>query len=173
VASRLLAVSRGLPVPELDGRELGPALDAFVAAVRHAEAGEWPALAALDAELGRIGPGDALFDEASRLRIRWRLEQEEPSAGAEALALADTLLSRRWRPEDALLRASAAVAADRPLAAWGALERIAEMPKGPQTRSYTLRALEIAEKLPEEVAGELRARLARQVDTRAALPSPP
>jgi spermidine synthase len=173
VASRLLAVSRRLPVPELDGQELGPELDAFVAAVRHAEAGEWPALAALDAELGRIGPGDALFDEASRLRIRWRLEQEEPSAGAEALALADTLLSRRWRPEDALLRASAAVAADRPLAAWGALERIAEMPKGPQTRSYTLRALEIAEKLPEEVAGELRARLARRVDTRAALPSPP
>jgi spermidine synthase len=37
-----------------------------------------------------------LFEEASRLRIRWRLEVGGAEAGAEALAIAETLLLRRW-----------------------------------------------------------------------------
>jgi hypothetical protein len=61
---------------------------------------------------------------------------------------------------DALLRARAAIAANRPVAAWGALSRIAEMPRASDQAEVLIeRALEIAEALPEEIARDLRIRL--------------
>jgi hypothetical protein len=127
---------------------------------RRAAAGDWDAVAALDAELGRIGPGEALFEQVSRLRAYWRLAAQDPEVAAEAQAIAETLLSRKWQPEDALLRARAAVAADRPTAAWGALSRIAEaLPKHPRPKAIAEAALEIAEALPDEIARDLRVRL--------------
>ncbi len=145
----------GISARDLDGR-----LAAFIAGQRHAAADAWDAVAALDVDLGRIEPGQALFEAASRLRILWRLAAKSPQAAAEAQAIAETLLLRVWTPQDALLRARAAVAADRPAAAWGALSRIAEiLPKSQQADALAEAALEIAAALPEEFARDLKIRL--------------
>ena len=160
VASRPFAFAEGRSVAGITERDLDDRLVAMIAGQRHAAAGDWNAAAALDAELGRIEPGEAFFDQASRLRIRWRLAAQDPEAAAEAQAIAETLLSRNWQLEDALLRARAAVAADRPAAAWGALSRIAEaLPKHQRSGALARTALEIAEALPDEIARDLRVRL--------------
>ena len=160
VASRLSSFAEGRSVAGVSEGDLDDRLRALIAGARHAAAGDWDAFAAIDAELGRIGPGEALFEQASRLRIRWRLAAEDPEAAAEAQSIAETLLSRKWQVQDALLRARAAVAADRPTAAWGALSRIADvLPRHPQPRSLARAALEIAEALPKEAARDLAARL--------------
>ena len=167
VASRPFSFADGKSVAGISERDLDERLAAVIAGQRYAAAGDWAEFAALDAELGRIEPGEALFDQVSRLRIRWRLAAQNPAAAAEAQAIAETLLSRKWQPRDALLRARAAIAADRPVAAWGALSRIAEALSKRQRpgalaaamRKIADAALEIAESLPEEVARELRVRL--------------
>jgi len=160
VASRPLGFAEGGSVAGFSERDLDDWLVAAIAGQRHAAAGDWAEFAALDAELGRIGPGEALFEPVSRLRIHWRLAAQDPEAAAEAQAIAETLLSRKWLPQDALLRARAAIAADRPTAAWGALSRIAEvLPKYQRPQALAEAALEIAEVLPEEIARDLRVRL--------------
>ena len=160
VMSRPFDFTRGRSVAGISEGDLDDRLVALIAGWRHAAADDWEAVAALDAELGRIGPGEAGFEEASRLRIRWRLATQAPEAGAEAQALVETLLSRRWRPRDALLHARAAIAADRPAAAWGSLSRIAEiLPEHQQPEALVESALEIAEALPEETARDLLIRL--------------
>jgi len=160
VAARPFAFEEGKSFAGVSESDLDERLVALIAARRHAVAGEWDAVAALDAELGGIRPGEALFEEASRLRIHWRLAMEDAEAAAEAQAIAETLLSRNWTPQDALLRARAAAAADRPTAAWGALSRIASsLPKRQRTGPLVEAALEVAAELPEETARELRSQL--------------
>ena len=160
VASRPRGFGDGRSVAGISERDLDARLMTFLAARRHAAAREWSAVATLDPELGRITPGEALFEEASRLRAQWRLAANDPAAAAEAQAIAETLLARNWSPPDALLRARAAVAADRPAAAWGALSRIAEvLPKHKRPEALVEAALEIAETLPDEFARDLRVRL--------------
>jgi spermidine synthase len=145
----------GIPERDLDDR-----LAAVIAGQRYAASGDWVEFAALDAELGRIEPGEALFEQASRLRIEWRLAAQDPEAAAEAQAIAETLISRNWLPWDALLRARAAIAADRPVAAWGALSQLAEsLRRQPRAGALVEAALEIAEALPEEAASDVRAQL--------------
>jgi hypothetical protein len=82
------------------------------------------------------------------------------AAAAEAQVIVERLLSQNWQPQDALLRARAAVAADHPVAAWGALSRIAAvLSRQQRPRALAQVALEIAEALPEELARDLRLRL--------------
>jgi tetratricopeptide (TPR) repeat protein len=160
-------VDSGIPNAELD-----PRYSTLIAGWRHAEARDWDAVAALDAELARIEPGDALFDAAARLRIVQRLAAANPQAAAEAQALAETLLLRSWHPYDALLHARAATRADRSLAAWGSLQRVADRITETQYgRGLAERALEIARELPEDRFGALRnafARRARSAPTASA-----
>src|SRR5262245_4457309 len=162
VASRRAAILAGGDDSEIDEARLGPHQRALISGWRQARARDWDAVRALDAELARIAPGDALFDDASRLRINWRLAAGGPQAGAEALAIADVLLARRWHAGDALLRASAAIAAERSSAAWGALEEIARLPLGADARELAREALPLAQALPDEIAGDLRVRLAQR-----------
>jgi hypothetical protein len=119
------------------------------------------ALAALDGELAGIGPGQALFEEASRLRAKWRLGRGDAAAATEARAIVETLLMRRPNPANELLRARVALAAGDDLAASGRLSRIAELPRA-TARAQALResALGLATQLPEKLAADLRARLA-------------
>jgi spermidine synthase len=166
VACWLSVLGGGAPVPALEGVALPSEVEAVVEGYRHARARDWNAVAALDAQLARIRPGEALFEEASRLRIQWRLAAEDGERAAEALALAETLLARRWHPDDGLLRASAALAADLPWEARATLVRIASGRRGV---SWAAPALELARRLPDEVAGDLPARLARL----AGRPKPP
>jgi spermidine synthase len=162
VASWLVTLGQGATPPPLAGVDLEGELSAVIEGFRRARERDWNALAAIDAELERIGPGEALFEEASRLRVQWRLEAGTPEAAAEALAIAETLLVRHGRLHDELLRASAAIAANRPSAAWASLERIARLGKAPEAKGYAERALEIAQALPDEIVGDLRSRLARR-----------
>jgi spermidine synthase len=81
---------------------------------RFAAAADWEAVAALDAQLASIGPGDALFEEASRLRVSWRLAVGDLEKSAKALAIVEAPLPRQWHPVDALQRARAAIAVGRP-----------------------------------------------------------
>jgi tetratricopeptide (TPR) repeat protein len=162
VASQPFGFDEGKSVAGISKEDLDDRLLAVIAGQRHAAAGNWAEFAAFDAELGRIEPGEAIFEQASRLRIYWRLATQDPEAAAEAQAIAETLLSREWLVHDALLRARAAIAAGRPVAAWGALSRIAEtLPKHQRPKVIAKAALEIAEKLPEELARDLRVRLQR------------
>ncbi|MGI9590384.1 MAG: hypothetical protein ACR2P8_03370, partial [Myxococcota bacterium] len=162
-----LVASRRISEP---GRALPGDLAAVVAAERLAIAEDWDAVAALDSELARRQPGDGLFDRASRLRIRWRLAAREPQRASEALAIVETLLSRRWRARDALLRASAAIQAGRLDAARSTLWRIATLPQRPATARLCRLGLEIARALPGETDRQLRNQLARRA---ASTRSPP
>jgi hypothetical protein len=160
VVSGFFGSERGRAVAGVAEADLDERLAAVIAARRHGAAEDWTAVAALDAELGRLAPGEALFEAASRLRVRWRLAAAEPEAAAEAQALAETLLVRQWSPADELLRARAAIAAGRPTAAWGSLSRIADLRQAnPQVRALVESALELTASLPEETARDLRTRL--------------
>ena len=160
LASQVFELSQGRPLTGISERDLDERYQALVAGWRRAAAEDWDAVAALDVELARIEPGEALFEESSRLRIRWRLATKDPEAGAEAQAIAETLLARIWDPRDELLHARAAILADRPVVAWGSLSRIAAvLPNHPQPEALVASAREIAGSLPKEMARDLRARL--------------
>ena len=174
VASRIHALADGQSVEGVPDADLDARLSAMIEGQRYATAGDWGAVATLEDELSRIEPGEAFFEHASRLRIRWRLAAQDPvasaqggaavaqdrAAAAEAQVIAEMLLSQKWQPQDALLRARAAVAADHPVAAWGALSRIAAaLSRQQRPRALAQVALEIAEALPEEIASDLRLRL--------------
>jgi hypothetical protein len=160
VLSRQADLTRGKSVEALVEEDLDARLVAVIAGWRHAAAADWEAVAALEDELARIGPGEAAFEEASRLRVRWRLETKEKEAGAQAQEIAETLLLRAWNPYDALQHARAAVAAGDFATAWGSLHRIAQtLNDFPATQTIASAALEIADALPEEMAREVRARL--------------
>ena len=160
VASRRSDFMQGRSVAGISAADLDDRHAALIAGWRSAAMGDLDAVAALDAELGQIEPGEALFEEASRLRVRWRLATGDPNDGAEALAIVETLLARKWNSTDALLRAQAALVADRPVRAWGALSRIADIPRTNEgVEALLVRALEIAKGLPEETAEDLRIRL--------------
>jgi spermidine synthase len=141
----------------------GP-IAAVVDGWRLEERGDWVGVSLLDAELSALRPGDALFEEAARLRARWRIAVGGAGPGAEALAIADALVVRGFRADDVLLRARAAVAAGREGAAWGALDHLAQhLPADVQGRALARRALRLADEIPEvPAAGEVRARLAER-----------
>jgi tetratricopeptide (TPR) repeat protein len=160
VASRPGGFADGKSVAGFSEQDLDDRLAALIAGNRHATAGDWGAVAALDSELGRLEPGEPLFEQASRLRIRWRLAAQDPELAAEAQAIAETLLSRTLQLQDVLMRARAAVAAGRFTAAWGALSRVADaLPQQQRARALADEALEVAGSLPDELARGLRDRL--------------
>jgi spermidine synthase len=158
--SRTFDLARGSPVEGIPEAGLEGPVATVIAGWRHAEAGEWDAIEALEGALARIEPGEALFEEASRLRIDWRLAAADPALGGEALAIAERLLLRQWNPADALLHARAAILADRPREAWGSLSQIAKK-LSTYSRSARIRAaaLEVAKALPAELAEDVTARL--------------
>ncbi len=84
LASQSFELTQGRPAVGIAEADLDERYTALIASWRHAAAEEWDAVAALDAELARIEAGEALFEEASRLRIRWRLATQDPEAGAAA-----------------------------------------------------------------------------------------
>ena len=171
--SRAFDLAQGEPVEGISEVSLDGPVAAVIASWRHAEAAEWDAVAALDAELGRIEPGEALFEEASRLRIDWRLATGDPAVGGEALAIAERLVLRQWNPNDALLHARAAILADRPREAWGSLSHIArKLSSYPRRGRIVAAALAVAKALPEDLAQDVSARL-RQDAAEQPEPKPP
>jgi spermidine synthase len=122
---------------------------------------DWEALAALDAQLAQVRPGDPYFNHAAGLRATWRVELGGPARGAEALAIVDSVIVRGGQPAHYLLRARAALQAKRPQAARLALSHLVEvLRRGPQARVLARRAIPLIEELPADPGNEsLRARL--------------
>jgi hypothetical protein len=160
VASRRIDLTQEA-VPEVPEAQLEAPVAAVIKGWRLGNRKDWNGVAALDAELARIAPGDALFREASELRTLWRVETGDRAAGAEGMAIMATVLTYFWHPEDALLHARAAIAAGQPIAASVSLARIAgRVRRNERGRDQARRALAIAETLPEGVDPALRDRLA-------------
>ena len=165
VASRRIDLTQG-SVPEVPEAQLEAPVAAVIKGWRLGDRKDWNGVAALDAELARIAPGDALFREASELRTLWRLETGDRAAGAEGMAIMATVLTYFWHPEDELLHARAAVAAGQPAAASVSLARIAGRAlRNDRGRDQARRALAIAEALPEgvEPLSQRVLRIARQL----------
>jgi hypothetical protein len=166
VASRRVDLTRGA-VPELREDGLDAPVAAVVAGWRHAARADWQGVAALDAELARIEPTDALFREASRLRALWRVESGDAKACAEATAIMERWINYFWDSEDALLHARAAAAAGEYVVAWASLARFVDLvPQTERGRDRARRALEIANTLPDEIAVQLRLDLGNRASGR-------
>ncbi len=128
---------------------------------RAAEAGDWDALRALEPGLAAALPADPAFEDAARLRARWRVQSGEPARAREALALLDDLLAaggspRPGResgagPDDLVLRARAAAIAGRPETAVASLEHAAKVlaAERPRDRRSAYEALEVARALSD------------------------
>jgi predicted membrane-bound spermidine synthase len=178
IANQKFALTHTAVVEGITEADLDPRFGALIAGWRHSASRDWGAVAALDGELAGIEPGEPLFREASRLRILWRLAEGGPEAGAEAQPLAETLLSRGWNFNDALLRARAAIQANRPDDAWASLHRVvAQAQANERGRATAERVLEIARALPEERQQALRDAFARRTrpnaERSAAVREPP
>jgi len=77
-----------------------------IAAGWQAEArGDWAALRNLEPALEPIGRDDVLFEDALRLRVRWRVESRDPERAREALPLVDALIPASNSARDEVLRA--------------------------------------------------------------------
>jgi tetratricopeptide (TPR) repeat protein len=160
VASRPAKFVQGKSIAGISEADLDDRIRAWIVAWRSASAKDWDAVAALEPELASFGPGEALFEEAARLRAHWRLASGDPQRASEAQAITETLLTRTWNPQDALLRASAAIAADHPMAAWASLIRLSRVPqRSEQGRTIAAHARKIAMGLPEEAARDMHERL--------------
>ena len=76
-------------------------------------AADWSALRALDAQLASQGPDSPLYEDALRLRVRWRVASGDPEQAREALPMLDFLIPTSSSARDEVLRARAlAVAGD-------------------------------------------------------------
>ncbi|HEY5658596.1 MAG TPA: fused MFS/spermidine synthase, partial [Myxococcota bacterium] len=156
---RALARASGGESPDADLADPTSADTEWAALLRggeYARRGDWPAVAALDASLAEALPGGPYFRSAALLRATWRIETGGVERGDEALEIIDTLIVRGGPPALYLLRARAAVAAQRPQAAWPALEHLAEaLRPDPQTRRLARRALALLRELPEGPRADL------------------
>jgi hypothetical protein len=159
VASRRAELADG-PVSEVPESDLDAPAAAVLAGWRAAERGDEAESQSRDADLARIAPGHPLFRDAARQRALWRLASGDRTASAEATAILAQLLTYEWRAEDALLYARAAIAAEEPAFAWGALERTAAQSGSDSGKRENLRRVfELALALPPEWSALLREHL--------------
>ena len=162
IASQRGLLVRGTPVRGVAEDALDARRTALIAGWRSASRGEWERVKEADAALAAFGPGGALFAEAMRLRIEGRVASGTMADGAAAQALAEQLLLRHWGPEDALLRARAAIRAGDVDAATASLGQIATQlagrgaRAGKADRALARRVLGIARELPEDRYAGLR-----------------
>lgn len=152
---------------------------AVVEAGRHAAAGEWAKLPALDAALRSAQWTDAWYFESVQMRVDWRTRVSTPEVrrrfGREALAILDEAVVSQPTPTMYALRARAAISADRPEVllesissfAQGALLTAARTPDRelPQLRGNLEALIEMVDRMDREP----RVRQARREQVRAHL----
>ena len=129
---------------------------------------DFAALSRLEPRLARVRPGELLYNEAVRLRARWRLASGDPEKAAEAASLlAPLLVGRGGTFEDFILRGQlAALSGQWPTAIWS-FERAASRARG--SRGLRVERLERVRRalLDLPVVGEERAdrdRVVSQID---------
>ena len=111
-------------------------------------------MAELEPALAAIPPDHLLYEEATRLRIAWRIASGERERGAEALRMVDPLIARGAGPADYVTRAEAALLAGEPDVAWATLARSRPKlaAKGVDA-ALRQRAVDVARALPERPGG--------------------
>lgn len=145
---------------ELDPASLSPEEAAVVAASERLRANDWTAISALDTELARIHPGDLLFSAATRARVAWRIEGNDPAEGRAAIPIIDRLLTRERTADHYFMRAKAGHLAGDPAIAWAALAQVVNG----RPRPYLVKmALELTQALGPEPQGSLVTRQLAQL----------
>ncbi|MFQ5417130.1 MAG: fused MFS/spermidine synthase [Myxococcota bacterium] len=140
--------------------QLPPAQGAVAQGWFAAARDDWEGVRALEAVLASAGPGDLAYEDATRLRARWRVAIGDRVAAIDAIDLVDGILLPAQSSHDLLLRARAGRAAGRPDVTASSLERIAGMARrtGRTTPGVLHDAAELAAALPaSDRAAALRA----------------
>ncbi len=136
---------------ELDAASLTPEEATVAKANERLRAQDWAGLAELDEALATIHPGDLLFGAATRARVAWRIEGQDPAAGLAAIPIIDRLLTRERTPDHYFMRAKAGALAGDDAIAWAAL---AQVTASGRPRPYLVKsALELTRKIGPEPAG--------------------
>ena len=111
--------------------ELAEPLDGAAAAVvagwRHAAAGDWQALRALEPALAAAELRDPAYRDALRLRVQWRNAGGDPALHAQALEIATEMLRGELTPGDAAVAAEAFAAAGQRVQALQLLDLLSRM----------------------------------------------
>ena len=107
LAMRRRAVEANDPEVSELAEPLEGAASAVVSGWRLAAAGEWPALRELEPELASAEGLDPAYQDAQRLRVRWRTASDDPALHAEAVEIARELLRSSALPEDLIIGAKA------------------------------------------------------------------
>jgi hypothetical protein len=136
---------------------------AVVAGWRHAAAGAWDEVRALEPALAGAGLRDLARIDALRLRIRWRTASADPALRAEGSALALELLRYSALTEDSILVAQALAAADRPTDALALVDHVSRSRRQPETQRAAIALLDqVRPGVDAEDWAEIRQRLVRR-----------
>ena len=123
---------------------------------RLATAGEWPALRELEPELASAEWFDPAYQDAQRLRIRWRTASDDPALHAEAVEIARDCLRDGALPEDLLVSAKAFAVANQGESALQLLDSLSKRRRKP----WLARAgVELIDSLPPEIDETQRAKI--------------
>jgi predicted membrane-bound spermidine synthase len=149
----LLAMQRhAVEANDLELFELAEPLEGAASAVvsgwRLAAADEWPALRELEPELASAERLDPAYQDAKRLRVRWRTASDDPALHAEAVEIARELLRDSAIPEDLLLGAEAFAAVNQGESALQLLDSLSSRRR--KTRLLNA-GVELIDSLPPEV----------------------
>jgi len=137
-----------------DQDDLAPRLSALIESVRLSKERDWEAISRLDDALALWKPGDLLYEEANRARVRWRLLSEDPGRGSEAVEMVEVMLARGHKTQDYLLLAQAARLAGRTDLAWAALGEYVAHHRGSVTPAVRREVNAISRTLPKSPYSE-------------------
>jgi predicted membrane-bound spermidine synthase len=148
LAVRRRAVEAGGPeVLELAEPLVGAAA-AVISGWRLAAAGEWSALRELESELASAEWFDPAYQDAQRLRTRWRIESGDPALRAEAVEIARDSLRNSGLSEDLIIGAQAFAVTNQGESALQLLDALSKRRRKP----WLVRAgIELIDSLPPEV----------------------
>lgn len=180
VAGLILVRRAELTARDPDALDLETRMEAPHAAVVdawRAQAEEnWEGVRALDHTLSEITSRDPLFAAATDLRIRWRLDSEDPVHIGEALRLSEELVAFQPDPDTALLRARTVARAGFTGAAVAELKDLTfgviARSRSRGDRSIARSVLALWGELPDEKHAfvEGRARMMRELEALPGLP---
>jgi spermidine synthase len=155
LAMRRRAVEANDPEVSELAEPLEGAASAVVSGWRLAAAGEWPALRELESELASAEGLDPAYQDAQRLRVRWRTASDDPALHAEAVEIAREFLRSRVLPEDLIIGAKAFAVANQGEGALQLLDSLSKRRRKP--RPLVDAGVELIDSLPPEVDQAQRA----------------
>ena len=154
LATRRRAVEANDPEASELAEPLEGAASAVVSGWRPAAAGEWPALRELEPELASAEELEPAYQDAQRLRVRWRTASDDPALHAEAVEIARDLLRNRAVPGDLILGAKAFAVANQGEGALQILDFLSNRHRKPWLVDA---GVELIDSLPPEVDQAQRA----------------